>query len=625
MKLSLRSLVIGAALVLSAHSWAATIIGLTATNEVIVFDATTPQNVVSIAPITGLAAGEQVLGIDVRPANGRLYGLTSTATFTGPRLVTIDPNTGEATVVAALSADPADLTTPFAGLSGTHFAIDFNPQADRLRVESDTGQNLRVNPGNGRVTTDTPLTYGIAQPKPPGINAIAYTNNVANATSTTLLGIDDANFKTVIQGTLDTQGNRTPNDGVLTVLANFGLTNATHPGFDIAPDGAVFVAGRHSVPEHPEEWILATLDPTTGGGGSHGPIGDGTIPILDIAVSTAVSFSAPLYAVVEQPGSATITVTRSGFTNTAVTVQYATLNDTASAGTDYTTAAGTLSFAANETSKTFQVPIKNDNFPEEDEFLDLVLFNVTGTAVIGAPGFASVRINANDRPERVGPQIVRVGLTGPSRGITGAVLYFNEDMDPQSVQRRNNYNLTVVPKSGPLRKMFFSGAVYDPVERKLTLTLKPFAQTEFAAMSLRVNGSDPFGVKDIRGNLLDGDRNGTPGGFAVHAFKVFSGTRVTFVDRDLDVATLILSGGGRLDGIVPLGGPLEQRAQFWILDPIALRTTLSGGVSKSVRGDGIVVISEIIGLDKKEFTPLLTNTSFRVNTLTFSSNATGIG
>jgi hypothetical protein len=48
-------------------------------------------------------------------------------------------------------------------------------------------------------------------------------------------------------------------------------------------------------------------------------------------------------------------------------------------------------------------------------------------------------------------------------------------------------------------------------------------------------------------------------------------------------------------------------------------------VQKSPRGDGIVVIAEIIGLDKKEFTPLLSNSSFRVNTLTFSSNATGIG
>ena len=37
------------------------------------------------------------------------------------------------------------------------------------------------------------------------------------------------------------------------------------------------------------------------------------------------------------------------------------------------------------------------------------------------------------------------------------------------------------------------------------------------------------------------------------------------------------------------------------------------------------VIAEIIGLDKKESTPLLTNTSFKINTLTFSSNATGIG
>ena len=76
---------------------------------------------------------------------------------------------------------------------------------------------------------------------------------------------------------------------------------------------------------------------------------------------------------------------------------------------------------------------------------------------------------------------------------------------------------------------------------------------------------------------------------------------------------------------MPLKAPRTQRTQFWILDPIALRSTLSGTVQKSPRGDGIVVIAEIIGLDKKEFTPLLTNTSFRVNTLTFSSNATGIG
>ena len=73
----------------------------------------------------------------------------------------------------------------------------------------------------------------------------------------------------------------------------------------------------------------------------------------------------------------------------------------------------------------------------------------------------------------------------------------------------------------------------------------------------------------------------------------------------------------------PLGGPNTQITQFWILDPIALRSTLSGSVTRTAGSNGIVVIAEIIGLDKKEITPLLTNPSFRVNTLTFNSSATG--
>ena len=106
-------------------------------------------------------------------------------------------------------------------------------------------------------------------------------------------------------------------------------------------------------------------------------------------------------------------------------------------------------------------------------------------------------------------------------------------------------------------------------------------------------------------------------------FQVFSGTTVTFTDQDGDQATLNITNGGRSTASGPSQGPATQNTQFWILDPIALRSTLSGTVRKAPRGDGIVVIAEIIGLDKKEFTPLLTNTSFRVNTLTFSSNADG--
>jgi hypothetical protein len=469
------------------------------------------------------------------------------------------------------------------------------------------------------VTTDSPLAYTVAGGNP-NIGGIAYSNNVAGATTTTLFDIDDEAFQILMQNP--------PNAGTLTVSAPFGVTNATHVGFDIAPDGTAFVAGKHAVPTHPIEYILATVDPNTGDGDSHGVIGDGTIPIRDIAVATSVAFSAPRYAVSETGTSATITVKREGFLNTAISVQFSTLSDSASAASDYTTATGTLSFAPTEDTKTFEIPIKDDPFPEDDEFIGLLLSNVTGPAVVGSPGIATLRINPNDRPDVTGPLIEFVGLTGPSRGITGAIVHFNEDMDVTTVRAANNYQLVVFPRTGKPQIKTFTSAVYDPVERSVTLTLAPFTQTEFKKMALRINGKPanatrPSGVTDVAGNLLDGDGNRRAGGSAAQFFKVFSGTTVNFKDRDGDRLSLELVGGGHLDGIIPLGGPTTQHTQFWIVDPIALQTTVGGSVQTAPKGDGIVVISEIIGLDKMELTPLLSNTAFRVNRLTFSSNATG--
>lgn len=614
MKTPLHLLIFTLIVWLSPSAWATAIYVLTNDNRLLVVDAAVPQNVLSIRTITGLDPGDIVVGIDVRPANGQLYALSD-----GAVLYTINPATAAATKVADLAPDPADVTAPFfTGLDGTVFSIDFNPVVDRLRVVSDIEQNLRINPDTGLVMEDTPLAYAAGDANEnmnPKIGGIAYANNVAGALTTTLFGIDDQTLQIVVQNP--------PNNGTLNSQASFGHPNATHVGFDIAPSGTAYVGGKHEVPGTPIEYILATVDPLTGLGDSHGPIGDGTLPVRDIAVAPTISFSAPQYAIFESGGSATITVNREGFLNTAVSVQFTTLSQSASAGSDYTTASGTLSFGATEATKTFLVPVINDIFPETDERVGLLLFNVTGPAVIGAPDIATLRINANDQTDLVGPLVERIGLTGPSRGIDGAVVHFNEDMDPVSATTLTNYKLMVLPRDGAPEQMPFTSAVYDPVERSVTLGLAPFMQTNFKKMALRVKGK-AGGVTDVAGNILDGNANGKPGGDALQLFKVFSGTTVTFTDRDGDVATLNIAGGGQIDGVRPIGGPATQLTQFWILDPIALRSTLSGTVTTTTkRGDGIVVIAEIIGLDKKEFTPLLTNPSFRVNTLTFSSNATG--
>src|SRR5262249_43283100 len=78
----------------------------------------------------------------------------------------------------------------------------------------------------------------------------------------------------------------------------------------------------------------------------------------------ALQFSSRMYAVNENGGTATITVTRTGGSDGSVTVNYATSNGTATAGSDYTATSGTLTFAAGETSKTFTIPILDDTLVE---------------------------------------------------------------------------------------------------------------------------------------------------------------------------------------------------------------------------------------------------------------------
>ena len=77
------------------------------------------------------------------------------------------------------------------------------------------------------------------------------------------------------------------------------------------------------------------------------------------------------------------TVGRSGNTNTAVTVYYATMDGTAKAGVDYTTVSGTLAFAAGETEKTISIPLSaDDGVVGGDKIFRVFLTNATGGALI---------------------------------------------------------------------------------------------------------------------------------------------------------------------------------------------------------------------------------------------------
>jgi hypothetical protein len=156
------------------------ILGVTLTNKLVSFNRGAPGKLCTTSTISGLAASENVLGIDIRPADGALYALGSAG-----KLYTLNTSSGVATLKSTLVADAADTTAPFAALYGTDFGVGFNPVPDRLRVVSDSGQNLRINVESGRATTDAALN-----PAAPHVSAVAYTNSFAGATSTTLFAID---------------------------------------------------------------------------------------------------------------------------------------------------------------------------------------------------------------------------------------------------------------------------------------------------------------------------------------------------------------------------------------------------------------------------------------------------
>lgn len=175
-----------------------------AANQLLIFNPTNPGTSVA-KPITGLGSGETVVGLDFRPVNGQLYAVTSNS-----RLFTLNTSSGAAALVATLSMP----------LQGTSFGVDFNPVVDRIRVVSNTGQNLRINPLDGVAIKDGDLKPGM-----PAVTGAAYSNNVAGTATTTLYDIDVASDKLFRQ--------MPPNDGVLVEVGALGVDAAASTGFDI--------------------------------------------------------------------------------------------------------------------------------------------------------------------------------------------------------------------------------------------------------------------------------------------------------------------------------------------------------------------------------------------------------
>lgn len=116
----------------------------------------------------------------------------------------------------------------------------------------------------------------------------------------------------------------------------------------------------------------------------------------DNATQPTADFSVNAYSGTEDAGAITVTVNLSAAATESVTVDYATSDGTATAGTDYTAASGTITFAAGDVTETFLVAPTSDTNNESDETVLVTLANASGASIGSTNNPATITIIDDD-------------------------------------------------------------------------------------------------------------------------------------------------------------------------------------------------------------------------------------
>jgi len=185
----------------------------------------------TILNVTGVAADQQLVGLDVRPATGQLYALGYNTSTRTARVYLLDPATGVATPVGAstIALDLRDENRANTRGIVPNVGFDFNPRVDRIRVVAPNGTNYRLNPNNGALAaTDGNLAYAAgssAASRTPYVGTAAYTNSALGVSGTTLYDIDVANTNALLS--IQNQ----PNAGTLNPVEAVTFQTNTDPTF----------------------------------------------------------------------------------------------------------------------------------------------------------------------------------------------------------------------------------------------------------------------------------------------------------------------------------------------------------------------------------------------------------
>ena len=278
---------------------------------------------------------------------------------------------------ALVTKGPAIITgSVLAGLRGQAFTTGANAKNDLTRggTEFTVGSCASVSSINCNNVTPPTISIG-------DVTVTEGNSGTTNATFNVILSAPSA---------LQVAVNYATADGTATAGSDYQATSGTltfAPG-ETSKTITVLVNGDTTV--EPDETFFVNLSNPTNAtiakGQGIGVINNDDAPpppsltINDVTVTEGNSGTT----------DATFTATLSSSSNQTVTVQYATADGTATAGSDYQASSGTLTFAPGQTSKTITVLVNGDTSIESDETFSVNLSNATNATIADAQGIGTI-------------------------------------------------------------------------------------------------------------------------------------------------------------------------------------------------------------------------------------------
>jgi CSLREA domain-containing protein len=300
--------------------------------------------------------------------------------------VTVDYATNNGTAIAGSDYLPTSGTLTFApGVTVRTFNV---PILDDAFVEPNETLTLALsNPINALLTTPNVATLTLVDNDPTvQLSSNGYTVNeelgaaTLTATLNAALGVTVTVNYTTSNETAQAGSDYISTTGTLTFTPGVIAQNFSVPILDDAIDEV-------------DETLRLTL--FNAANASVGTPYTATLTIVDDDPPPTIQFDRSVFSAPEYAHGASITVTLSTSSTLPITVDYATANGTALAGSDYLPITGTLTFTPGIRTQTFSVPIINDGLDETDEALTLALSN-PGNATLGATDSAILTIIDND-------------------------------------------------------------------------------------------------------------------------------------------------------------------------------------------------------------------------------------